>query len=99
VTNEATVSAVEIIQTASDSRTDTVTAATDITYTITVSNSGDLDATGVLIVDTLPDGVEILANPDGGVVDDFEGTVTWTLSGVTQGESESVTLTVRPILP
>ncbi|MCH8110082.1 MAG: DUF11 domain-containing protein, partial [Chloroflexi bacterium] len=41
---------------------DPVVAGDDITYTIAVANTGDTDATGVFILDTLPDGVSFVSS-------------------------------------
>jgi len=97
VANTATVGAAEIRETASDGTTDTVAVGSQIAYTITVSNSGGADATNVVLADTLPDGVTIVANPDGGAVDG--GTVTWNIPSVAAGESASVTITVQTVTP
>ena len=71
-----------------------VVIASDITYTLVVSNAGDADATFVTLTDFLPAGVAIIANPDGGFVSG--STVTWNLGTVAaNGGTVTVTLTVR----
>ncbi|MCP4589300.1 MAG: DUF11 domain-containing protein, partial [bacterium] len=57
------------------------------TYTLTVSNSGDGDATGIVIADTLPAGANYVS---GGSYE--SGTVTW--SGLTLPASDTLDVTV-----
>ena len=93
VTNLSVASAVEIVETVSASVTDTVVEASRITYTLTVSNVGTGVASDVTIVDTLPTGVTIIANPDGGAISG--GTVTWSLGSLPPSGSATATLTVE----
>lgn len=92
LTNSATATATNGSP-ASDSTSDDVVAHTQVTYTLTVTNSGDADGTSVALVDTLPEGITVIANPDGGkVVDDV---ITWNLGTVAAGASTSVSVTVQ----
>lgn len=72
----------------------------ELTYTVTVTNSGNEDVTGVTVTDTLPDGVDFVrAGQRGSYVSD-DRTVTWSnqtvpaKSGEENGKLE-LTLTVR----
>ena len=97
VVNSALVSTSEIVETAAASRSDTVTTSSRIAYIITASNLGDADATGVAIVDSLPAGVTVVSNPDGGVV--IGNTVTWDVPVIVAGGSAAVALTVETVTP
>ncbi|MCL7454870.1 MAG: PKD domain-containing protein, partial [Anaerolineae bacterium] len=56
-------------------------AGTVLTYTLTVANSGNAEATGVVLSDTLPAGLTYL-EPDGS----YDGTdVTWTIAAIAAG--------------
>ena len=66
LTNVASVSATNSLATGGASVTDTVVVATDITYTITITNIGDGNALGVKIKDILPAGVTITSISAGG---------------------------------
>lgn len=66
-----------------------------IGWTIEVSNQGNQDGTGVVVVDTLPDSpyVSGYVASDGGIVDEAAGTVTWNIGDLAAGESVTLTLT------
>lgn len=49
----------------------------EITYTVTVSNTGTADAKGVAVTDALPKGLEFVEAADGGAC--AEGAVSWTV--------------------
>ncbi len=60
---------------------ETVQTGDTVTYTVTVQNSGDTAVSGETLVDTLPDGVELIEStidPSTGVYDAAAGTITWT---------------------
>ena len=49
----------------------------NVTYTVTVTNDGDVDASQVVIVDQLGNGLKYVSSSDGGVWDEKTNTVTW----------------------
>jgi uncharacterized repeat protein (TIGR01451 family) len=90
--NNATVSGSNAAA-ATYSTSNTVAVSSRITYTLTVSNTGNGNAVNVVLTDTMPAGVVIVANPDGGTV--TGNSVTWALGAVAAGASTSVTITVE----
>jgi uncharacterized repeat protein (TIGR01451 family) len=69
-----------------------VQSATDFNYIISITNLGPSDAIGVVVTNTLPAGSTFVSASDGGTNDN--GTVTWFLGTLTNGQSFSLTLTV-----
>jgi uncharacterized repeat protein (TIGR01451 family) len=68
-----------------------------LTYTITVTNKGPSLGTNVILVDTLPAGVNFVSvEPSQGNCAETGGTVTCTLGAVAKGASASVTIVVTP---
>ncbi|MCF8242719.1 MAG: choice-of-anchor A family protein [Melioribacteraceae bacterium] len=64
-----------------------------ITFTLTLSNEGNADATNITVKDFLPEALELENfNATEGSFDDE--TYVWTLDALTQGSSENLTLTV-----
>ena len=61
-----------------------------LTYTVTISNAGAQDATGVTATDTLPANTTFVSASDGGIFAD--GVVTWSIGGL--AARTSVTRTV-----
>jgi uncharacterized repeat protein (TIGR01451 family) len=75
--------------------TDPVTVGDDITYTVTVTNNGPDDATGVTTTDTLPGGVTYQsATPDQGSCSETAGVVTCSLGDIANGDSVDITIIV-----
>jgi uncharacterized repeat protein (TIGR01451 family) len=72
---------------------DPVTAGTDLTYTMVVTDNGPSDASGVTLSDPLPAGTSFVSADNGGV--ESGGTVTWTVGSVANGASSTVHVTVH----
>lgn len=64
-----------------------------LVYTIEVANVGTQNASGVVVTDTLPEGVVFVSASDGGVYDEDTHEILWDLGEVAAGSS--VTLTVN----
>ena len=64
-----------------------------ITYTVTVSNVGNQDATGVVLTDPVPSGTAFVSASDGGT--ESGGTVTWPAFDLAAGDSAQRTLVVQ----
>ena len=74
---------------------DPVNVATPLSYTITVSNAGPDDATGVTLTDTLPVGVTFLsATASQGACAQVAGIVTCTVGDLVTGSSATVNVVV-----
>src|SRR5207302_5422123 len=69
----------------------TVTVGSTVTFTVTVTNNGPSDATGVQITDQLPAGLTFVsAAPSQGTY--TSGTGIWDIGGVASGASVTLTL-------
>ncbi len=75
-----------------DDGQDVALVGTTLVYEIVVTNVGDQGATGVEVVDELPDGLTFQSASGGGTHDD--GTVTWQL-GAELAAGDDVTLTLQ----
>ena len=71
---------------------DPVTAGTDLTYTLGVTNNGPSDAAGVTVTDPLPAGVTFVSADNGGV--ESGGTVTWSVGALANGATTDLHVTV-----
>ncbi|MEO9477721.1 MAG: Ig-like domain-containing protein, partial [Cyclobacteriaceae bacterium] len=78
----------QIVKTIDD---DTPDVGDDITFTLVVTNNGPSDATGVEVVDALPDGYSYVSN-DGGA-SESAGTVTWSIGALANGASSTLNIT------
>ncbi len=67
----------------------------DLTYTIVVANDGPQDATGVTVVDTLPEGVTFVSASEG-CTPPADGTVTCTVGDLASGNVATITIVVTP---
>ncbi len=71
---------------------DSVEIGSNVTFLITVTNEGELDAVDVVITDTLPASMELA---DSAWVDNGDGTASFTIPGpIVPGESVDVEITV-----
>ena len=61
----------------------------NVTYTVTVTNDGDVDASQVVIVDQLGNGLKYVSSSDGGVWDEKTNTVTWIVD-LAAGETKTL---------
>ena len=69
-----------------------VLAASNLVYTISVTNFGPSTASSVVVTDTLPAGVTFVSATGGGV--NNSGVVNWNLGALTNGAISNITLTV-----
>ncbi|MFQ5900770.1 MAG: DUF11 domain-containing protein [Thermodesulfobacteriota bacterium] len=77
---------------------DPAVVGNNITYTVTITNNGPDDATGVTLTDTLPGSVTFIsATPDQGSCSEAGGIVTCNIGAMTNGASVTVTIVVTPI--
>lgn len=67
-----------------------------VVYTLTISNDGPKDATGVVVTDPLPSGVSYVSDDGGGAYDSTTGL--WTVGPLTNGNSATlhITATAQP---
>ena len=68
----------------------------DLTFSITATNNGPINATGVVVSDRLPSNVEFVSGTGGAQV--VNGVVQFDNFSLTNGESRTLTYTVRPSL-
>lgn len=72
----------------------------ELTYTVTVSNSGPDVAANVVLTDTLPTGaIFVSANPEQGTCDHVAGVVTCSLDNIAGGSDVVTTIIVIPTIP
>ncbi|MEA5575068.1 DUF4114 domain-containing protein [Anabaena sp. UHCC 0451] len=77
--------------------TDPISLGDDFTYTLTITNNGTSPATGVILAENLPSGVNFIdvTSSQGTAFTNFDGTVTAELGELNGGESATVILTVN----
>src|SRR5262245_49101517 len=76
---------------------DPVVAGSNITYTISYGNTGNMNATGVVITDTVPVNTSFVSATGGGTL--AAGVVTWNIGNLAAGGSASVQLVVAVASP
>ena len=69
-----------------------VFAASNLVYTISVTNFGPSSASAVVVTDALPTGVTFVSASGGGI--NNSGVVNWSLGTLTNGQTSNVTVTV-----
>src|SRR5438093_76531 len=76
---------------------DPVAAGGNLTYTLSYSNTGNANATGVVLTDTIPANTTFVSATAGGIL--ASGAVTWSVGNLAAGASGSVQLVVRVASP
>ena len=71
-----------------------VTTGEDLTYTITYRNAGNMDATGVVIADSVPVNTTYKSATDGGYPNGDGTMVTWNIGNLAKNTSRTVSFTV-----
>ncbi|GAB3618660.1 hypothetical protein GCM10027416_32170 [Okibacterium endophyticum] len=71
----------------------TVSVGEDVVYTVTVRNTGQIDAADLTVTDRLPEGATFLSSNPSARVDGR--TLTWTIDALAVGAQASFTVTVR----
>ncbi|HYV20457.1 MAG TPA: fibronectin type III domain-containing protein [Verrucomicrobiae bacterium] len=88
-----TVSSAPVLSLAQTDSPDPVAAGSTLTYTLSYGNSGNANATNVVLTDTIPASTTFVSATGGGTLSG--STVTWSLGTVAAGGSGSVQMTVR----
>src|SRR3989441_739252 len=76
---------------------DPVAAGGNLTYTLSYSNTGNANATGVVLTDTVPANTTFVSATAGGTL--ASGVVTWSVGNLAAGASGSVQMVVRVASP
>ena len=79
------VSSTPVLVTSKSASPASVVSGEVVTFTISLQNVGNDDATGVVVDDPLPAGFQLLSADNGATVDLDTNTATWTLGTVTPG--------------
>ena len=74
---------------------DKVSAGEELTYTITLTNNGEIGATNVVLKDPIPGHSKFVSASDNGVFDFDSDMVTWDIGNLAVGESKEVQLVVK----
>lgn len=75
--------------------TDPADAGSTFDYTVTVTNNGATDTTGVILTDVLPSGLTyVTSSSTHGMVNESGGTITADIGALAVGESATITITV-----
>ena len=94
-TTTTTVTSTPIISLSKSDAPDPVQPGATLSYTLTYTNTGNANATGVVITDFIPISTTFLNAGGGGTFDPLSGAVTWNIGTVTAAASDSVTLCVQ----
>ncbi len=94
VTNIGVITCTEIASGSTATVTSAETSGTTLTYIVSYSNTGNANATGVVLTDTVPAGATFVSASDGGTYDSVTGKVTWNIGTINAGVSGSVSMTV-----
>src|SRR5206468_3348124 len=92
-----TVSSAPLLSISKTDAPDPVNAGSNITYTLSYSNTGNANASGVVITDTIPVNTTFVSATGGGTLS--AGVVTWNIGALSAGASSSVQLVVRAASP
>ena len=74
---------------------DKVSAGEELTYTITLTNNGEIGATNVVLKDPIPGHSKFVSASDNGVFDFDSDMVTWDIGNLAVGESKEIQLVVK----
>src|SRR5437867_1294624 len=92
-----TVSSAPILAVSKTDSPDPVAAGGSLTYTLSYSNTGNANATGVVLTDTVPANTTFVSATVGGTL--ASGVVTWSVGNLAAGASGSVQMVVRVASP
>lgn len=78
-----------------------VTARSNLTYTVTVTNSGPNGVSGVLVSNSLPAGAQVvsLATTQGTIITNGAGAVLWTIGSMPANAQYQAAIVITPDLP
>src|SRR5260221_76450 len=90
VDDTTTVSSAPVLNISKADGPDPVNAGSNITYTISYSNTGNMNATGVVITDTIPANTSFVSATGGGTL--AAGVVTWNIGALAAVVTDRVPL-------
>src|SRR2546428_11396252 len=88
-----TVSSAPLLSVSKTDSPDPVAAGGNLTYALSYSNTGNANATGVVLTDTVPANTTFVSATAGGSL--ASGVVTWSVGNLAAGASGSVQMVVR----
>src|SRR2546425_1235308 len=92
-----TVSSAPLLSVSKTDSPDPVAAGGNLTYALSYSNTGNANATGVVLTDTVPANATFVSATAGGAF--ASGVVTWSVGNLAAGASGSVQMVVRVASP